>query len=1041
MIVAHGTWIPASGGGGFFLWGETGLPEPLPDSIPDSGGSPSFHPFHSSSLQVEEEVFRMLGEDGRDGVRSGIEAEFLLPTRNGRPVASPELLIDSSGPGAVTRLAKWRISGLSIPPMTALGWLAGLPNELEEHPSRVRLGEDVHFWATTARLALELLARQRFLPGLDGGSDSEGSRALWTPWLDAEQERLERLVSAMPPVCRAFVPPSNPIADPESLVNDFLANVVDDFVRQAASRLRLRPRFLDSHGAEFAAALLQGDGTLSVEQDVSHSLAIELADWRKGLEDKIEAPFRIAFRLDPPGEELQELPTDAEEAAAAGASWQLKYFLQAVDDPTLLIPLDRIWGHAGVSWRYLKRRMDRPQEQVLEALGRASSLFLPIEESLKEARPESCGLTLEEAYLFLREGALLLRESGFGVLVPSWWRTGEASVGLRLHVPAPDDPGRVSSSLSLETLVEFDWQVAIGSETMDRQEFLQLVSLKQPLVRLRGRWVELREEQVEEAIRILGAKTSRTVMPLREVLQLGLSGGEEKLPVRGLDAEGWVGALLTQLSQAESVPLLDSPEAFHGQLRPYQVSGFSWLSFLGRWGMGACLADDMGLGKTIQMLALLLHRKRRGELTRPFLLICPTSVMSNWKKEAERFAPSLTVMIHHGLGRHQGEAFARQASRHDVVVSSYSLVHRDLAHLSAVDWGGLVLDEAQNIKNPAAKQTKSVKRLAAPTRVALTGTPIENRLSELWSIMDFLNPDYLGSHSSFKSRFAVPIERYRDQEATDELRRLVGPFVLRRVKTDPTVIRDLPEKNEMKVFCSLTREQATLYEAVVRENLTRIDESEGMGRKGAVLVALTRLKQVCNHPAHYLGDGSALGERSGKVTRLTEMLEEVLAEGDNALIFTQFAEMGKMLHRHLQEALSTEVIFLHGGVPVRQRDKMITRFQEEPSGPRIFILSLKAGGFGLNLTRARHVFHFDRWWNPAVENQATDRVFRIGQTRSVAVHKFICAGTVEERIDELIEQKKELAGLVVRAGEGWLTELSTLDLKELFALRSDMVQE
>jgi len=304
-----------------------------------------------------------------------------------------------------------------------------------------------------------------------------------------------------------------------------------------------------------------------------------------------------------------------------------------------------------------------------------------------------------------------------------------------------------------------------------------------------------------------------------------------------------------------------------------------------------------------------------------------------------------------------------------------------------------------------------------------------------------LNPDYLGSHSSFKSRFAVPIERYRDQEATDELRRLVGPFVLRRVKTDPTVIKDLPEKNEMKIFCSLTREQATLYEAVVRESLTRIDEADGIRRKGAVLVALTRLKQVCNHPAHYLGDGSALDERSGKLTRLSEMLEEVLAEGDHALIFTQFAEMGGMLHRHLQEALSTEVIFLHGGVPVRQREEMITRFQEDPAGPRIFVLSLKAGGFGLNLTRARHVFHFDRWWNPAVENQATDRVFRIGQTRSVAVYKFICAGTVEERIDELIEQKKELAGLVVRAGESWLTELSTSDLKELFALRRDVVQE
>jgi SNF2 family DNA or RNA helicase len=576
---------------------------------------------------------------------------------------------------------------------------------------------------------------------------------------------------------------------------------------------------------------------------------------------------------------------------------------------------------------------------------------------------------------------------------------------------------------------------------MDRQEFLDLVSMKQPLVQLRGKWVELKKEQVDEALRVLQARPARATMPLREVLQLGLAHGRDRLPVRGLQAEGWVEDLLGKLSGSDAMPLLEPPTDFHGKLRPYQVTGLSWLSFLGKWGLGACLADDMGLGKTIQVLALLLHRKRTGELRHPFLLICPTSVMSNWRKEAERFAPWLRVMVHHGLDRHEGDAFAREATQHDLVVSSYSLVHRDLEHLSSVEWDGLVLDEAQNIKNPSAKQTRSVKRLAAPIRLALTGTPVENRLSELWSIMEFLNPAYLGSHLSFKRHFSVPIERYRDSVATEELRRLVRPFVLRRVKTDPSVIKDLPEKNEMKVFCSLTREQATLYEAVVRESLTRIDESEGMGRKGAVLVALTRLKQVCNHPAHYLGDGSALPERSGKLTRLTEMLEEVLAEGDSALVFTQFADMGEKLHRHLQEALSTEALFLHGGVPVRQREQMITRFQEESSGPSIFVLSLRAGGFGLNLTRARHVFHFDRWWNPAVENQATDRVFRIGQTRSVAVHKFICAGTVEEKIDELIEQKKGLAGLVVRAGEGWLTELTTNDLRELFSLRQDMVQE
>jgi SNF2 family DNA or RNA helicase len=415
--------------------------------------------------------------------------------------------------------------------------------------------------------------------------------------------------------------------------------------------------------------------------------------------------------------------------------------------------------------------------------------------------------------------------------------------------------------------------------------------------------------------------------------------------------------------------------------------------------------------------------------------------VSNWRKEAERFSPSLRVLIHHGLGRRGGPSFAPEALRHDLVVSTYSLLHRDLEHLLTVEWGGLVLDEAQNIKNPGAKQTQALRRLHAPMRIALTGTPVENRLSELWSIMEFLNAGYLGSERSFKRNFSVPIERYRNPEAVEELHGLVQPFVLRRLKTDPRVIRDLPEKNEMKVFCSLTREQATLYEAVVRESLKNIDRADGIERKGEVLAALTRLKQVCNHPVHYLADGSRLDRRSGKLSRLTEMLEEVLAESDRALVFTQFAKMGHLLQHHLREKLSTEVLFMHGGVPAAQREKMIGRFQDDPTGPSIFVLSLKAGGFGLNLTQARHVFHFDRWWNPAVEDQATDRVFRIGQTRSVSVFKYICAGTVEERIDELIEKKKALAGMVIRAAEDWLTELSTEDLRDLLTLRRDAILE
>jgi SNF2 family DNA or RNA helicase len=351
----------------------------------------------------------------------------------------------------------------------------------------------------------------------------------------------------------------------------------------------------------------------------------------------------------------------------------------------------------------------------------------------------------------------------------------------------------------------------------------------------------------------------------------------------------------------------------------------------------------------------------------------------------------------------------------------------------------VILDEAQNIKNPATKQAQAIRKLQADYRVALTGTPVENRLSELWSIMEFLNPRYLGSQRDFRTRFALPIERYQEREAAEKLQVLIQPFVLRRVKTDPHIIQDLPEKMEMKVYCSLTSEQATLYEAVVRDSLERIEESESIQRRGIVLAMLLKLKQVCNHPAQFLSDGSTLVGRSGKLSRLVEMLEEVLGVGDRALIFTQFATMGRMLKVHLQEVFAEEVMFLHGGTRQPDRDRMVARFQDSGHGPPMFVLSLKAGGLGLNLTEANHVFHFDRWWNPAVENQATDRAFRIGQTRDVQVHKFICAGTLEERIDELIETKKELAEMVIGTGESWLTELSTDELRDLIVLKAEAV--
>jgi len=1023
VIVAHGTWLSTTNR--FFVWGET---EPHADRSAGNG----VHPHQLALEDIEQKLLRALADEDTSVESETDDITFLLPSENGFPIPSPEVFFHRDAPSTQEkRLRAWQVKGLSLSPEAALAWLAMLPASEAELPHHLRLGADLRFWSASARFALELLARQRFLPAIVGEGDQ--SMARWEPLVEEELDRIDALKAAMPPVCRAASSDETPSA--HVLLEGFLIAVVDCFVRKAASRLRLRQRFVETDGEQFASSLLEDD--ITFDADTVETLRDELAIWKAQFDDTEEAAFRIAFRLEPPPE-----PDSEEDLRDDTGSWELRFFLQALDDESLLVPLARVWEQGGTSWRYLERRLERPHEMVLEALGRAAALFAPIEESLKESRPESCSLDLDQAYAFLQEGAFLLRESGYGVLVPSWWGKRERGVGLSLRVtPHSHGPRSVLSRLGLEALVEFDWQVAIGDETLSREEFLELAEMKRPLVRVRGQWIELSPARVQE---ILGAIESRPKIPeltLGDVLQLKLGRlGDQQLPLTDLKATGWVEELLSRLSGSEGLPEVEQPATFQGQLRPYQVEGLAWLDFLGRFRLGACLADDMGLGKTIQVLALLLRLQERGELERPFLLICPTSVVGNWRKEAERFAPSLRVLVHHGLDRHEGEAFEREAKRHDLIVSTYSLVHRDLAQLQAVQWDGLVLDEAQNIKNPQAKQTRALRKLAAPRRLALTGTPVENRLQELWSIMEFLNPGYLGSEASFRRRYALPIERYRDSEATDELRRLVEPFLLRRVKTDPTVIRDLPSKNEMKVYCTLTKEQGTLYQAVVQDSLDRIESSEGIGRKGEVLAAITRLKQICNHPAHFLADGSSLPSRSGKLTRLTEMLEEVLAEGDRALVFTQYAQMGKLIERHLRDKLSVDLVFLHGGVPSHQREAMITEFQDSDDGPPIFVLSLKAGGFGLNLTQARHVFHFDRWWNPAVEDQATDRAHRIGQTRSVAVYKFICAGTIEERVDELAERKKELAQAVIQPGHGSLTELTTESLRELFELRAEAIE-
>jgi SNF2 family DNA or RNA helicase len=522
--------------------------------------------------------------------------------------------------------------------------------------------------------------------------------------------------------------------------------------------------------------------------------------------------------------------------------------------------------------------------------------------------------------------------------------------------------------------------------------------------------------------------------------------------VIGLSGTSWLEQLLEQ-APGKSIEAIPQPAAFAGDLRPYQLRGLHWLTFLDRLGLGACLADDMGLGKTIQLIALLLSERERAQAAAslnpetpnapigPTLLFAPTSVVGNWLRELQRFAKPLKLMVHHGPERLSAEAFAVEAQRSDVVITSYSLAHRDKDDFAKVNWHRIALDEAQKIKNPAAAATIAIRSLYAPRRVAMTGTPIENHLSELWSIMQVLNPGLLGTAGDFREKFAVPIEKLGERDRADQLRKMIRPFILRRTKQDPTIAGDLPEKLEMKVFCNLTAEQAALYERFVNDSLRQIDSASGIRRRGLILATLTRLKQICNHPALLEENTTTYDYRSGKCERLVDMLEEMLEEGDAALVFTQYREMGHILERVIKARLNAATFFLHGGTPAKGRDDMIQKFQEQNGAPRIFLLSLRAGGLGLNLTAANHVFHFDRWWNPAVEAQATDRAHRVGQTRTVQVHKFVCIGTMEERIDKLLSEKQALADQIVGSGDEWLTNLSTEQLRDYLSLSKEAVGE
>ncbi len=872
----------------------------------------------------------------------------------------------------------WTVPGLGVPLGIAIPWLARLDAAQDDATTAVPLLPSLRALAAAARLAVHLRDRGEFAPAPQPGV------ARFAPhWTTDSQWCLAALAELVPGslLTARFSLPDDPVyaVTPRNLLVSFVGQALDQIVGDRIPGFQKAER---------------------LPRDFWHTKMVPVLE------------------ILVPDQPLEET-----------APWGLQILVRPIPTLDLLETLEQV--HQRIGRALFPNELLRDSIQRLEATIDAISEKLPPLRRARNLGDGKASLTRPELDQIL-DHLPLLEAEGFELRLPGI----ESMQRLSAHVTLVEVPG----GDPMRPWFEFRWNLALGDTVLSRQEFDQLVDARAPLVFLDRKPVLLSPKD-RQAIGDFQRRMQETGerVSFFEALRLRLGGASHLhgLAMETIASTPRLELLLEHLERSRSVENRPLPVEFLGELRPYQQRGLAWLYYLVDQGFGACLADDMGLGKTVQAIAVMLDWRRRADRQTCMLIVCPVSVLGNWRRELHRFAPSLRVAMHHGKGRADNlEDFQRLMAETDVMLTSYNLLQRDEEIFMAVSFEGVALDEAQNIKNPTTKQSRVARKLRGNFRIALTGTPLENRPLDLWSIMDFLNEGLLGSRTQFLQTLEHPIVKQRRQSSMSALARLVRPFVLRRLKTDSEIVADLPEKSEQIVAATLSREQAILYESVVRKGLQEVERAqEGIQRRGAILTTLLRLKQVCNHPAHYLMDGSSLHSRSGKLDLLGEMVLEALEEGDRCLIFTQFKEMGSLLKTHVEEITSHPVLFLHGSVPQKERDLMVTDFQESrPDGPRVFVLSLKAGGTGLNLTAANRVFHYDRWWNPAVEDQATDRAFRIGQQRNVFVHKFVCTGTLEERIQQMLERKREVADNLLAAGENWITELSNDELKRLLVL-------